>query len=166
MPVSLRFLPAFLLAVTLGVALVACGRGDTGRQQATAAAAVQTPGSGGQAAPGPQSASGGPVTSGFDTGAADQKVAIVAGTADAPLSWDKQVYTATAGEATFVVSNNSGTTQHQFTIRGNGVNAQSGQFNQGFTGQYTVRNLSAGEYDILCSFHEQAGMRAKLTVNR
>lgn len=64
---------------------------------------------------------------------------------------------------TFVVTNAS-QTQHQFTVRGNGVLARSGEFNPGFTGQYTLRNLQPGEYEIARRFHDHAGMVSKLVI--
>lgn len=153
-----RFLPALLLTLLLGAGIGACGSADD-EGNAEGPRVVETPGIVGAAGP-----AGLPPARGFDVGTADQEVGIIAGTQSAPLAFDQAVYTANAGDVTFEVTNNSGTTQHQFTIRGNGVHAQSGQFNSGFTGEYTLRNLQPGEYEILCQFHEQVGMRATLIV--
>lgn len=135
-----RFLTAVAPSVALGIALVACGEGDT---------------NGG-------SAGGG--TTGFSTEVFDNRVVVTADPKGA-LKWDQTTYRAKAGNVTFEVLNTS-PVSHNFVVDGNGVKAVSKNF-RGQTPQYlSLLNLAAGEYLIVCTVpgHREAGMVAKLLV--
>jgi uncharacterized cupredoxin-like copper-binding protein len=100
----------------------------------------------------------------FSSETAAQQVAVAADPSGA-LRWDKQDYTAQAGDVTFVVKNPSQIT-HQFSVEGNGVNYTSPNLKPGSTNNYTIKGLPAGAYQIICNYpgHKQAGMVATLTV--
>jgi uncharacterized cupredoxin-like copper-binding protein len=101
---------------------------------------------------------------GFATELAEQRVAVAAARNGA-MRWDRDQYTARAGDVTFVVSNPS-MLPHRFGVEGNGVNAHSGNVSPGKTYHYTLKGLQPGEYQLVCDYpgHRQAGMVAKLTV--
>jgi uncharacterized cupredoxin-like copper-binding protein len=100
----------------------------------------------------------------FSTEAVAQQVAVSTDPSGA-LRWDKQDYTAHAGDVTFVVKNPSQIT-HQFSVEGNGVNYTSPNLKPGSTNNYTIKGLPAGAYQIVCNYpgHKLGGMVAKLTV--
>ncbi len=100
----------------------------------------------------------------FSSDVVAQQVAVAADPSGA-LRWDKQEYTAQAGDVTFVVKNPSQVT-HQFSVEGNGVNYKSPNIKPGSTNNYTIKGLPAGTYQIICNYpgHKQAGMVATLTV--
>ena len=81
-----------------------------------------------------------------------------------PLKWDKPVYTAQAGDVSFVVSNTM--MPHNFAIEGNGIKVQSKDFGPNTTSTFTLKGLPAGEYTVACNVpgHREAGMVAKLIV--
>jgi uncharacterized cupredoxin-like copper-binding protein len=107
---------------------------------------------------------GGTSGSQFSSETVAQQVAVAADPSGA-LRWDKQDYTAQAGDVTFVVKNPSQIT-HQFSVEGNGVNYTSPNLKPGSTNNYTIKGLPAGAYQIICNYpgHKQAGMVATLTV--
>ena len=76
--------------------------------------------------------------------------------------WDKATYDAQAGDITFVVSNPA-SHAHQFTLKGNGVDYESDVFDSNSTNNFTVKNLPAGEYQVICNLH--GGMVSKLIVH-
>jgi uncharacterized cupredoxin-like copper-binding protein len=90
----------------------------------------------------------------------------VATSPDGTLKWDRAAYAARAGDVTFVVKNPS-PLPHRFGVEGNGVSAHSNDLGAGKTGNYTLKGLQAGEYQIICNYpgHSQAGMVAKLTIS-
>lgn len=100
----------------------------------------------------------------FSTETVAQQVAVAADPSGA-LKWDRSSYEAKAGDISFVVKNAS-PQPHQFAIEGNGVNYQSANFQANTTHVFTVKNLPAGEYQIVCNYpgHKAAGMVAKLVV--
>ena len=69
-----------------------------------------------------------------------------------------------AGTVTFVVQN-QGTMEHDFAIRGNGVEEKTSQIHPGESTTLTVV-LQPGTYPYLCTIpgHEQAGMVGTFTV--
>ena len=151
----LRMVPAsFLtLALALSIALVACGTGTSGADNAK------------------PSSSGATVRGGSQYGGTDflaeveeQKVAVNAD-ASMALKWDKTAYTAKPGDVTFVVKNPS-PIEHQFSVEGNGINYASPTLKAGSTTNLTIKGLKAGEYKILCKVagHSEGGMVATLTV--
>jgi len=77
-------------------------------------------------------------------------------------TWDKATYNAQAGDITFVVSNPA-PHAHQFTLKGNGVDYESDIFDANTTNNFTVKNLPAGEYQVICNLH--GGMVSKLVVH-
>ena len=81
------------------------------------------------------------------------------------LRWDKTAYETTAGEVTFVVTNTSGQS-HNFSVQGNGINLTSGTFRDNQPHNFTIKDLKAGTYTIVCTIpgHKESGMIAKLTV--
>ena len=81
------------------------------------------------------------------------------------LRWDKQEYTAQAGDVTFVVKNPSQVT-HQFSVEGNGVNYKSPNIKPGSTNNYTVKGWLASVYQIVCHYpgQKRAGMVATLII--
>jgi len=101
---------------------------------------------------------------GFSGTSYDQQIAVDADPKGG-LRWDKQVYEAQAGAVTFVVRNDS-TLRHNFVIEGNGLNIVSPTFGARTVQSYSLPNLAAGEYQIVCTLpgHREGGMVAKLTV--
>ncbi len=101
----------------------------------------------------------------FTSELAAQRVEVAA-SPDGALKWDRTAYAARAGDVTFVVKNPS-PLPHRFGVEGNGVSAHSNDLGAGKTGNYTLKGLQAGEYQIICDFpgHRQAGMVAKLTIS-
>src|SRR4051794_9914174 len=87
---------------------------------------------------------------GFSSEIAAQQVPVAADPGGS-LRWDKATYEATAGDITFVVTNNSPMT-HQFTIEGNGVNYRSGNLKSKSSNNFAVMALPAGEYRIICDY--------------
>ena len=71
---------------------------------------------------------------------------------------------AEAGAITFVVQNN-GSTQHDFAIRGNGVEKKTATIKPGETARLTV-DVEPGNYTYICTIpgHEQLGMNGTFTV--
>ena len=100
----------------------------------------------------------------FSTEVVAQQVAVSADPSGA-LRWDKQEYTAQAGDVTFVVKNPSKMT-HQFSVEDNGVNYKSPNIKPGSTNNYTIKGLPAGAYQIVFNYpgHKAGGMIATLTV--
>jgi len=100
----------------------------------------------------------------FSSEVVAQQVAVSADPSGA-LRWDKQEYTAQAGDVTFVVKNPSQMT-HQFSVEGNGVNYKSPNIKPGSTNNFTIKGLPAGGYQIVCNYpgHKAGGMVATLTV--
>ena len=90
----------------------------------------------------------------------------VAASPDGALKWDRTSYQAKAGDVTFVVKNPS-PIQHRFGVEGQGLNAHGGDLAAGKTGNYTLKGLQPGEYQIVCDYpgHREAGMVAKLVVS-
>lgn len=72
--------------------------------------------------------------------------------------------TAEAGAITFVVQNN-GSTQHDFAIRGNGVEQKTPTIKPREIARLTV-DLEPGAYTYVCTIpgHEQLGMNGTFTV--
>jgi plastocyanin len=101
-----------------------------------------------------------PNASAFSSDAVAQKVMISAD-ASGDNKWDKATYDAQAGDITFVVSNPA-PHAHQFTLKGNGVDYESDVFDSNTTNSFTVKNLPAGEYQVICNLH--GGMVSKLVV--
>ncbi len=81
------------------------------------------------------------------------------------LKWDKTSYEAKAGAVTFVVANTSPIT-HNFVLEGNGLRLTSKNFRGQNPEFLSLPNLTAGEYQIICTIpgHREGGMVAKLTV--
>jgi plastocyanin len=102
-----------------------------------------------------------PNASAFSSEVVAQKVMISADAGGAP-KWDKATYEAQAGDITFVVSNPA-PHAHQFTLKGNGVDYESDVFESNTTNNFTVKNLPAGEYQVICNLH--GGMVSKLVVH-
>jgi plastocyanin len=102
-----------------------------------------------------------PNASAFSSEVGTQKVMISADADGAP-KWDKATYEAQAGDITFVVSNPA-PHEHQFTLKGNGVDYESDVFDSNTTNNFTVKNLPAGEYQMICNLH--GGMVSKLVVH-
>jgi uncharacterized cupredoxin-like copper-binding protein len=73
--------------------------------------------------------------------------------------------TLAAGSYTFMVKND-GKIDHDFVIKGNGVDAKTPTIGAGKTATLDV-DLKPGTYDVYCSIpgHKQAGMDLKLTVS-
>ena len=71
---------------------------------------------------------------------------------------------AEAGAITFLVQNN-GSMQHDFAIRGNGVEQKTPKIKPGETARLTV-DLKPGAYSYVCTIpgHEQLGMNGTFTV--
>lgn len=101
---------------------------------------------------------------GFSTATYDQQIAVAADPKEG-LRWDKQEYEARAGAVTFVVRNDS-TLRHNFVIEGNGLNVISPTFGARTVQSYSLPNLAAGEYQIVCTLpgHREGGMVARLLV--
>ncbi len=97
----------------------------------------------------------------FSSEVVAQKV-MIAADAGGDSKWDKATYDANAGDVTFVVINPA-PHAHQFTLKGNGVNYASDVFDSNTTNNFTVKNLPAGEYQIICNLHP--GMVSKLVVH-
>lgn len=130
----------FAAAIALGLTLTACGSGNESSNAATTEGA------------------------GFSSEAVAQQIRVAAD-AKGALRWDKATYEATAGDITFVVANAS-SSQHQFTVAGNGVNYRSKNFGGSTTQNFTVKGLPPGEYQIVCDYpgHKAAGMVSTLIV--
>lgn len=101
---------------------------------------------------------------GFSSVTYDQQIAVAADPKGG-LRWDKPEYEARAGAVTFVVRNDS-TLRHNFVIEGGGLNVVSPTFGARTVQSYSLPNLSAGEYQIVCTLpgHREGGMVAKLLV--
>ena len=136
----LMLFPAAVLSVAAVPALVACGTGAGG--------------SGGNGQP-----------DGFSSELVAQRVEVSAAP-DGTLRWDRAEYRAQAGDVTFAVRNPS-PIPHRFGVEGNGVVADSPNIAAGKSGDYTLKGLRAGEYQIVCNYpgHRIAGMVAKLVVS-
>jgi plastocyanin len=102
-----------------------------------------------------------PNASTFSNEVVAQKV-MIAADASGDNKWDKATYDAQAGDITFVVSNPA-PHEHQFTLKGNGVDYESDVFDSNKTNNFTVKNLPAGEYQVICNLH--GGMVSKLVVH-
>lgn len=102
-----------------------------------------------------------PNASAFSSEEVAQKV-MIAADAGGDSKWDKAIYDANAGDMTFVVINPA-PHAHQFTLKGNGVNYASDVFDSNTTNNFTVRNLPAGEYQVICNLHP--GMVSRLVVH-
>jgi plastocyanin len=102
-----------------------------------------------------------PNASAFSSEVVSQQVTISTDAGDAS-KWDKATYDANAGDITFVVRNRA-SYPHQFTLKGNGVNYGSDTFDSNTTNNFTVKNLPAGEYQVICNLHP--GMVSKLVVH-
>lgn len=100
----------------------------------------------------------------FSSATYDQQIAVAADPKGG-LRWDKELYEAKAGAVTFVVRNDS-TLRHNFVIEGNGLSIVSPTFGARTTQSYSLPNLAAGEYQIVCTLpgHREGGMVARLTV--
>jgi len=103
----------------------------------------------------------GPNASTFSNEVVAQKV-MIAANASGDNKWDKATYDAQTGDITFVVSNPA-PHEHQFTLKGNGVDYESDVFESNTTTNFTVKNLPAGEYQVICNLH--GGMVSKLVVH-
>jgi len=101
---------------------------------------------------------------GFSDASYSQQIAVAADPKGG-LRWDKQAYEAQAGAVTFAVRNDS-TLRHNFVIEGNGLSIVSPTFGGRTVQSYSLPNLAAGEYQIVCTLpgHCEGGMVAKLTV--
>lgn len=101
---------------------------------------------------------------GFSTTKYAQQIAVAADP-QGGLRWDRQGYEAQAGAVTFVVRNDS-TLRHNFVIEGNGPNVVSPTFGARTTQSYSLPDLAAGEYRIVCTLpgHREGGMVARLIV--
>ncbi len=137
---QLRILPAALILIVLSAAIAACGATRGGRE-----------------------ARGGGVAN-FSTDVVEQKVEVVAAPTG-ELKWTQPEYRATAGDVTFVVSNPS-FVNHNFSVQGGSVNAESEEFGENQTRNYTLKGLQPGEYRIVCTVpgHEEGGMVSRLIV--
>jgi len=102
-----------------------------------------------------------PNASAFSSEVVAQKVMISADAGGAS-KWDKATYDEQAGDITFVVRNPA-PHPHQFTLKGNGVDYESDVFDSNTTNNFTVKNLPAGEYQVICNLH--GGMVSKLIVH-
>jgi plastocyanin len=102
-----------------------------------------------------------PNASTFSSEVVAQKV-MIAADAGGDNKWDKATYDAQAGDITFVVSNPA-PHAHQFTLKGKGVDYESDVFESNTTNNFTVKNLPAGEYQVICNLH--GGMVSKLVVH-
>ncbi|HET8632135.1 MAG TPA: hypothetical protein VFL91_32310 [Thermomicrobiales bacterium] len=100
----------------------------------------------------------------FSQVTAAQRVAIAADPSGA-LKWDRSTYEASAGDVSFVVTNDSAMT-HSFALTGPGVNVQSPDLSPHSSGTFTIKGLPAGRYEIACNVagHKLAGMVATLVV--
>jgi len=101
---------------------------------------------------------------GFSAATYDRQIAVAADPKGG-LRWDKQEYEATAGAVTFVVRHDS-TVRHNFVIEGNGLNVASPTFGARTIQSYSLPELAAGEYQIVCTLpgHREGGMVARLIV--
>ncbi len=140
----LRFLPALLLVVALGLALAACGN------------SVRT-----------QARNKGRVT--FVGEVFPQQVEVVADP-NGQLRWTMERYEAAPGSVTFLVRNPS-IVIHQFAVEGDSaegreVNAQSPNFPGNTEHTYSIANLPPGRYRIVCNYenHAESGMVSDLIV--
>jgi uncharacterized cupredoxin-like copper-binding protein len=129
-------IPALVLAVVLGAALVGCANMDTG----------------------------GPATGGFSDEIVANQIEVSADP-KGTLHWEREAYAGTAGDVTFVVKNPS-TIAHNFVIEGNGVKVASKTIGAKKTQNLTLKGLAPGEYQIVCTLpgHREAGMVAKLIL--
>lgn len=101
---------------------------------------------------------------GFSSATYEQQIAVVADPKGG-LRWDRQGYEAQAGGVTFVIRNDS-TLRHNFVIEGNGLTLVSPTFNARTVQSYSLPNLAAGAYQIVCTLpgHREGGMVATLIV--
>jgi uncharacterized cupredoxin-like copper-binding protein len=81
------------------------------------------------------------------------------------FSFTKTSVTAKAGTVTLKATNPQ-SVAHDISIKGNGVNVQGKQVDNGATSSVTA-DLKPGTYEFYCSVpgHEQAGMKGTLTVS-
>src|SRR5262245_1244113 len=135
---QVRFLPALLVMAVLVLGIVACGNSAE------------------------RSGSGGTKPGGFSSDVVAQGIAVAADP-NGLLKWDKDVYNVSAGDITFVVSNQS-SVDHDFAVKGNGINASSKPFKNAASQNLTLKGLPAGEYQIACTLVGHEMMVAKLTV--
>ena len=133
--------PHLLGVLLLTIALAACGSTARG-----SAPAPTTPAAGGQAA---GAASGGGTT-----------VNVVASN----FAFALDATRASAGAVTFVVRNDS-PAEHDFAIRGQGVDRKTPMLKRGETASLTVE-LPPGTYTYVCTVggHERLGMHGTFTV--
>jgi plastocyanin len=80
------------------------------------------------------------------------------------LKFDKSELTASSGEVTIELTNDSGV-PHNVEIEGNGVEEESETITDGTTS--VTANLEPGEYEFYCAVdgHKAAGMEGTLTVD-
>jgi plastocyanin len=134
-------------AMTLTLAIVACGD-DSGTVADTGSSAAPATTSSGTPAPGATS---------------DLKIAAEE---KAGLSFDKKDLTAQAGEVTITMDNPDGNGMpHDVAIEGEGVEQAGKVVQPGGTSEVTA-DLKPGTYTFYCSVgqHRQAGMEGTLTV--
>jgi len=81
------------------------------------------------------------------------------------FSFTKTSVTASAGEVTLKAMNPQ-SVAHDISIKGNGVDVQGNQVDNGATSTVSA-NLKPGTYEFYCSVpgHEAAGMKGTLTVS-
>jgi plastocyanin len=139
-----RLLLLMLTALALVVAVAACG-GDDDDEAADEPTAEET--------------------TTEDTGGGGGNTATIMLTADpnGDLSFDTTELTATAGEVTVELMNDSGI-PHNVEIEGNGVEEVSETITEGSTS--LTLDLEAGEYTFYCAVpgHREGGMEGTLTV--
>lgn len=101
---------------------------------------------------------------GFSAATYEQQIAVAADPKGG-LRWDKREYEARAGAITFVVRNDS-TVKHNFVLEGHGLNVASPTFGARTSQSYSLPDLAAGEYTIVCTLpgHREGGMVARLIV--
>ncbi|HET6849255.1 MAG TPA: plastocyanin/azurin family copper-binding protein [Gaiellales bacterium] len=134
--IALVLLPAVLLAASCGGS---SSGGSSSGGSSTSSTPTSTPAGGGQVIDIPISSSG--------------------------FSFTKTSVTAKAGTVTLKAMNPQ-SVAHDISIKGNGVNVQGNQVDNGGTSTVTA-NLKPGTYEFYCSVpgHEQAGMKGTLTVS-
>ena len=137
-------------SLTLVLAVAACG-GDDDDEGAAEATTETTP-----ATTDTEAAGGG-------GGGGGQTLTLTADPSGA-LAFDTTELTASAGEVTIELVNDSGI-PHNVEVEGNGVEEESETITSGST-DLTV-NLEPGEYEFYCAVdgHKDAGMEGTLTVN-
>jgi plastocyanin len=128
-------------ATLLSVAIVACGSPQ-----------------------GANGGTGGGTKAGFSSDVVAQKVEVSADPRG-NLKWDQAEYAATAGDVTFVVANPS-VIEHNFGVKGgpDRLNVVSKNFKGRSENTFTLKDLKAGEYQIVCTVPGHNTMVAKLLV--